>query len=77
MANEENKVNIDLEPQNQQGGEAVLAPASYPDFKNIEINPNIVLSIEEAGRTVDSIKPRKSDGSSPLSSPIYSSSLWR
>lgn len=62
MANEENKVNIDLEPQNQQGGEAVLAPASYPDFKNIEINPNIVLSIEEAGRTVDSIKKAEKVG---------------
>lgn len=28
----------------------------YTNFKNIPVNPNIVLSIEEAGKTVDAIK---------------------
>ena len=28
----------------------------YIDFKNVQVNPNIVLSIDDAGKTVDSIK---------------------
>ncbi len=28
----------------------------YPDFKKIVVNPNLVLSIEQSGRTVESIK---------------------
>lgn len=30
--------------------------AEYINFKNVQVNPNIVLSIEEAGQTVDAIK---------------------
>ena len=30
--------------------------SKYLDFKNVQVNPNIVLSIEEAGQTVDAIK---------------------
>ena len=29
---------------------------SYVNFKNVKVNPNIVLSIDDAGKTVDSIK---------------------
>ncbi len=32
------------------------AVRSYIDFKNVRVNENIVLSIEEAGKTVDAIK---------------------
>ena len=30
--------------------------SQYINFKNVQVNPNIVLSIDEAGQTVDSIK---------------------
>jgi len=34
----------------------------YPDFKNIRVNPNIVLSIAESGKTVESIKKTEKIG---------------
>ena len=37
--------------------------AEYINFKNVQVNPNIVLSIEEAGQTVDSIKRAQKIGS--------------
>ena len=37
--------------------------AEYINFKNVQVNPNIVLSIEEAGQTVDSIKRAQKVGS--------------
>ena len=33
-----------------------LEPKTYINFKKVRVNPNIVLSIEEAGKTVDAIK---------------------
>ena len=36
--------------------EAVLNQISYIDFKSVRVNPNLVLSIEEASKTVDAIK---------------------
>ena len=59
MANEEN---VNMNPEPQTDGAAVLSPATYPDFKKIQVNPNIVMSIEEAGRTVDSIKKAEKVG---------------
>ena len=37
--------------------------AEYINFKNVQVNPNIVLSIEEAGQTVDTIKRAQKIGS--------------
>ena len=34
-------------------------PMTYVDFKNVRVNPNITLSIQESGKTVTAIKRRE------------------
>ena len=35
---------------------------TYPDFKGVNINPNITLSIKESGKTVEAIKKAEKVG---------------
>ncbi len=42
--------------KNESTQTPILEKKRYVDFKNVKVNDNIVLSLEEAGKTVDAIK---------------------